>query len=415
MAEYIALELVDDPDALLEVGIGYLESSIDGFVARPGNVETVLLEANAQIAGEVVQQAAQVPPVAFAYAGEALFGIPAHDAQPASATATFTFAVDTPPAMVDAQSMLSVPHPSGNYIVFTTDDDVVAPEGGGVVTVGLTALEAGADANGAFGAAELVDTVDGVESIDVTTATGGVDAESDDDYLDRLVDALTILAPRPILPNDFAVMARQVPGVGRTVALDLYQPGTNDNIAADQPGGPLSVEGTPVNAGAGVSGVARCVTTVITADEGQPPSQALMHAAWLALDGAREVNFLAYVIAPRYTAVDVQAVVHPYPGYLPADVQAAAVTLLEQWLDPGSYGSQPSSTADVTQQWASDPYVRIFEAVDWLNRAEGVYYVKTVQVRLHGAGAWSNVDVLLPGVVPLPVVGDLTVTVDSTP
>lgn len=415
MADYQELLLVDDPDALIETAVSYMEASIDGFVARPGNVETVLIEANGQIAAEVVQQAATSPDVAFAWAGQTLYGLPPYDAVPATATATLTFAADTPAVLVAAQSMLGVPHPSGDVIVFTTDDDVVAPAGGGNVTVGVTALEAGANANGAFGASQLIDTVDGVSSVVVTTAAGGIDAESDADYLDRLADALTILAPRPILPNDFAVMARQVPGVGRSAALDLYQPGTNDNIAAGQPGGPLTVEGTPVLAGAGQTGVARCVTTVVTAEDGQPPTQTLMHSVWTTLDGAREVNFLAYVIAPRYTAVDVQATVHPYPGYTDADVSAAAAAMLAQWLDPNVFGAQPSSTNDVTDQWATDNTARIYEAVDWLNRADGVYYVKSVQLRKHGDVAWSNVDVVLPGVVPLPVAGDFTITVDHTP
>jgi hypothetical protein len=115
----------------------------------------------------------------------------------------------------------------------------------------------------------MLDVIDGVETVTMAAAaTGGTDEEEADDYLDRLADALSILAPRPILPQDFATLARQIPGVGRAVALDLYQPGTNDNIAAGQPGGPLTVEGTPVNAGAGITPVAKCVTVAITAEGG---------------------------------------------------------------------------------------------------------------------------------------------------
>jgi hypothetical protein len=413
MADYIELPLVDDPDALLETGVTYLEDALPGFVARPGNPETVLLEAQSQIAAEVVQQAEQVPPIAFAWAGEALFGIPPHAAVPATGTAVITFAVDTPASMVAAQSMLAVPHPSGTSMIFTTDTDVAAPAGGGDVPVGITALEAGQDANGAFGAGELVDSVEGVVALVVDAATsGGVDAEADEDYLDRLADALALLAPRPILPGDFAVMARQVPGVGRSAALDLYQPGTNDNITAGQPGGPLTVEGAPVAAGAGVTPVARCVTTIITGLDGQPPTQALMHEVWIELDGAREVNFLAYVIAPRYSVIDVQATVHAFPGYTAADVQAAAQATLGQWLDPANAGAQATSTGDAGDEWTVDPYVRIYEAIDWLNRAEGVYYVTSgsVQVRIAG-GAWTPNDLPLPGVAPLTMPGTFTITV----
>jgi hypothetical protein len=403
MADYVALPLVDDPDALLEIGVDYIEAAIDGFVARPGNVETVLLEAQSQIAAEVVQQAELVPPLAFAYLGQSLFGIPPQAAVPASSSATVTWAADTPASMIAAQSLLSVPHPSGASILFTFDADVVAIPGGGDVLVGMTALESGADANGAFGAGELVDVVDGVASVYVDGAGGGVDAETDEAYLDRLSSALTLLAPRPILPVDFATFALQTPGVGRAFAIDLYKPGTNDNIAAGQPGGPLNVEGAPVSAGAGVSPVERCVTTVITASAGQPPTQALMNSTWLALDGAREVNFLAYVIAPRYTTIDVRATVKAFPGYTPADVKASAQAMLKRWLDPGYFGTAGTS-GDV---WASDTFARIYEAVDYLNRADGVYYVVSVQLRVAG-GAWSSNDVALPGVAALPLAGDLT-------
>jgi hypothetical protein len=411
MADYIELPLVDDPDALTEIGVDYLEGAIAGFVARPGSVETVLLEANGQISAEVVQQAALVAPIVFAYAGQALFGIPPHAAVPATATATVTFAPDTPAVLVAAQSMLAVPHPSGSSVVFTTDQDVAAPEGGGDVLVGVTALEAGAAANGAFGPAEFIDVLDGVAGVVVGTAAGGVDPESDEDYLDRLADGLTLLAPRPILPNDFAVFARQVPGVGRSLAIDLYQPGTNDNVPAGQPGGPLTVEGAPVLAGAGASNVARCVATAVTGEAGQPPTQALMHTVWLELDGAREVNFLAYVIPPHYTTIEVKATVHAYPGYLPADVQAAAMAMLDTWLDPGMWGTQPSSTAESGDQWANNTVARVYEAVDWLNRADGVYYVEgAVQLRVAG-GAWGGVDVPLTGVAPLPLSGTHEITV----
>jgi hypothetical protein len=402
MADYVELALVDDPDALLEVGVDYMEGAIPGFVARPGNVETVLLEANSQIAAEVVQQAEQVPPLAFAWAGESLFGIPPYAAVPATSSAAVTFAVDTPAGMIPAQAMLSVPHPSGESMIFTFDADVASPAGGGVVNVGVTALEAGENANGAFGAAELIDVIDGVLGVVVASAAaGGVDAESSDAYLDRLSDALTLLAPRPILPNDFAVMARQVVGIERSMALDLYQPGTDDNLTAPE-GGPLTVEGTPVLAGAGVSPVARCVTTVVTGPDGLPPTQDAMHRAWALLDARREVNFLAYVIAPTYTTIDVQAVLHRYPGYADADVQSAAQAMLEQWLSPSTFGA--STLGDV---WATDNVVRIYEAIDYLNRADGVHYVVSVKLRVAG-GAWSSTDVALSGVAALPLPGDFS-------
>jgi Baseplate J-like protein len=405
MAEYIELPLTADATALSDLGKDYLAEAISGWTARPGNVESVLLEADGQIGAEIVDQVAQVPPVIFAYFGQWLLGIGLREATPATATVTLTFdagAVVTVPE----GTLLAAPNPDGESYVFQTDVEVRSDTAPFTTTV--TALEPGEAANGCQGACELIDVVEDVASVSMTVvASGGADEEDADDYLDRLADALTILAPRPILPGDFATMALQVSGVGRAVAIDLYQPGTNDNIAAGQPGGPLAVEGTPVNTGAGLTNVARCVSVAITAEDGHAPTQALMHTTWLTLDAAREVNFLAYVIPPTYTTVEVTATVVPFPGYVYADVQAAAVEMVETWLDPLSWGSQAVGEA---QGWTRETTARIYEAVDFISRADGVNYVKTVQLRAVG-GVFASNDLVLPGVAPLPLTDATHITI----
>lgn len=401
MADYIELPLIDDPDALLELGVEYLEDAVPGLQARPGNPETVLLEANSQIAAEVVAQAAQVPPIAFAYAGQSLYGIALREAVPATAVATISFAVDVSALTVAAESMLAVPHPSGEPIIVTTDADLIAPAGGGDLAVNVTALDAGAAANGARGASELIEVIDGVEAIDVTELVGGVDEESDEDYLNRLADALTLLAPRPILPGDFAVLARQVEGVGRATALDLYQPGVNDG-----PPGPV---GTPLASNPnGATNQPRCVTVAITDEAGQAPTLALMQQVWAELDARREVNFLEFVIAPHYVTIDVRATVKAYPGRTLADVQQAVEAVIAAWLDPANFGAPTTEATD----WIADDRVRWSEAIDYLNRADGVAYVVSAEIRKSG-GAYGTTDVLIGGVVGLPRAGIIEITVQA--
>lgn len=406
MAEYVDLDLTVDTDALANIGLQYLEDAIAGWTARPGNIETVLIEADSQIAAEVLDQASQVAPAVYATIGETIYGIPRQPATPAVATATFTFATDTPPVMVDANSQLIVPNPSGEGQVFLTDTDVNAPAGGGQISVGVTAQEPGAAGNGSFGQADLVTDVDGVDTVVVTEAQGGADEEDIDDYLDRLTNALTLLAPRPILPNDFAVLALQVPGVGRALAIDLYMP-----AASESPVGDTNVpEYDPV----GKTNVPRCVTVAITAQNATAPDAALKQKVYETLDAQREVNFLTYVIGAAYTAIDVQATVTAYPGFTPADVKQAAEAMLQAWLDPNQWGTMPG--AGQTIDWARDTKARIYEAVDYLNRANGVFYVETVQLRGYPVGgtpgAWQSTDVTLPGTAPLPVPGS-TITVTA--
>lgn len=405
MATYIDLPLVTDSDALLQTGVDYMETALDGFQARPGNVETVLLEAASQILAEVVQQAAQVDPVIFAYLGGSLVGVPIRDATSATGTATITWAPDTPAVMLDAFSQLAVPHPSGDAVLFETDADVVAIAGGGESTVGITAAEPGVGGNGAFGTAELINVTDGVASVLVTVpSSGGTDPEDPDAYLDRLADAFTILAPRPILPGDHATLVRQLAGVGRTLAIDLLLPGT-----ADAPGAirdPLEPQPPPA---ASVPNTPRCTTVAITAADGTAPSPTLMQQAWALLNGAREVNFLNYVVAPTYTVVGVQATLTAWPGYARQDAHDQAAQQLTAWLDSGRWGTSGSTDAS---EWAVQPKVRISEAIDWLNRAAAVNWVDMATVKLKAdAGAWQAADLTLPGIAPLPQLGEVDLTV----
>ena len=64
-----------------------------------------------------------------------------------------------------------------------------------------------------------------VASISPTTTTsGGADPETTTQYLNRLSDQLQLLAPRPILPPDFAAMAQSVDGVYRATAFGGVDP-----------------------------------------------------------------------------------------------------------------------------------------------------------------------------------------------
>jgi hypothetical protein len=156
-----------------------------------------------------------------------------------------------------------------------------------------------------------------------------------------------------------------------------------------------------------VSAVPRCVTVAITDDAGLAPSVTLMQDVWDELDARREVNFLAYVIAAKYQTIDVQATVKQYPGRSAADVQAACIAVVQAWLNPATFG-EPSTGA--TTDWVGDNVVRYTELIDWLNRADGVSYVTTAQLRKAG-GAFGTADIAITGAVALPLVGSIDITV----
>ena len=403
--EYDDLDLILDAGTLAQTGIDHLETQLPGWIASPANIETLLLEGSGQIASELADAASSAPPEAMSFIGQTIYNVPIQQGIEAMGNATLTFSPTTPALTIPEGTELTVPSPSGEDILFLTDRDISAAAGGGSFDLMVIASEAGIDGNGCFGEADLVEVIDGLESFIVETTDGGADPELPEDYLNRLTQLLVTLAPRPIVPRDFAVMASLVPGVGRVSVIDLYQPGTSDNVA------PLTVEGTPLPAGAGVANTPRCCSVIVTAEDGSAPTQALMHAVWVALDAQREVNFLEYVVPPKYTTIDLQATVVAYPNFNAVDAKANAEASVREWLSPLGWG-QPGGLAD-DPLFVTDTKVRIYEAIDYLNRGGGVWYVKTVQTRIAG-GSYAGTDLTLPGIAPLPLPGSITVTVDPS-
>ena len=405
-AGYIQLELMLDVDSLTLTGIEFMESAFDEWERNPGNPDTIMIEGSGQMAGEVYDQASQMAPEAMMQIGTTIYNIPMEEGTEATAEATFTFDETAQPGLIDAGTPLGVPHPSGESVLFTTDDDVVISISGSATT-GVTADQAGSAANGSFGAAELIDPVEGLDTITVTEAEDGTDPETAQEYLDRLSTTLTTLTPRPILPQDHAILvANNVPGVGRATAIDLLCPGTTSEPAAIRDpnevayfAGKTPSQSPPVN---NLTNEPRCTTVAITPDGGGVPSHQLMLDAWTYLDANREVNFLNYVIPPTYTTIEVKGEVHPYPGFTPADAIASATQMIEIWLDPNNFGSNPGSPTG--QEWANDTIIRHDEAVDFMNRGAAVWWTRNVQLRKQGDATWSDGDIALTGVAPLPKV-----------
>lgn len=383
MAEYIDPPITTEPDDLAEEAFAYLEDAIPGWLPAPGNLDTWLVEANAQLAGELMDVASAVPTSIFRYYGETVLGLPPNEAQSATGITTWT-ANDAAGYTIEAGTLVGIAAAGDDLVPFEVQSQTIIPPGATqAVGVIVVAVDPGTDANGLTAAPEIIDPLDWVASIVLTgspaATTGGVDEESDADYLDRLSELLTLLAPRPILPNDFAVMARTVAGVGRATAIDLYNPGP------------------PV-----ATNVPRCVTVVVVGDDGNPVSATVKANVDALLQSEREVNFLVFVIDPTYTTIDVAFTFTVYPGYTPATVEAAAEAAVTDYLSPENFGRPPYG--DDPGAWIADTKVRYLEVAEVINRVEGVWYVATLTVN------GGTVDVALVGPGPLPRPG----TVDGT-
>lgn len=233
MAEFIDVPIVTDPAALEQLAYDALQSAFPGFAPADGNLDTIQIQALARIASVVANLASAVPKSIARFIGP-LLGISPINATTASVTSTWTM-VDNTGHTIAAGTLVGIPDAAGNLVPFTTLADVVVAPGatatadGAVTLVAVTPGSAGSGLGAALAAVTKIDELEAVSSVVLTAATtGGVDAEDDNTYLNRFATQAQLLAPRPILPADFAALLESIPGIERALAMDGYIPAVNE-------------------------------------------------------------------------------------------------------------------------------------------------------------------------------------------
>jgi hypothetical protein len=295
--------------------------------------------------------------------------------------------------------------------VFLTDRDLPAIQGGGTSTCNLIARDVGIASNNSFGDCQMIDEVEGIQSIVAQTAINGQDDETAEEYLDRLTIIISLLAPRPILPEDHAAMASTVQGVGRVSVLNLYYPGTDlqDNGQAIGDYALWTPQPPPA---APQTDVPRCTTVAIMGEDFTEPTDALMQEVYELLDANREVNFLNFVMKPTYVDVDLRAVVTPFPNRTKQEAIDGSKQMVEEWLSAENYGIMPGGTKE--EGWATDTTLRLYEAVDYLNRGPATWYVEDVEMKFTSEDdtQWraADIDISNAGPFPVPVLVNIFLT-----
>ena len=389
---YIDVPVDTDPVDLAEDAYAYLEEQVPGWLPSPGNLEAWLIEALAQMAGELRALTALVPESIFAYYGDSVLGLPPYEATPATGLTTWT-AINNAGYTIDAGTLIAVTPPASlDSYAFAVVADHVIPNGQTIASaVEVQAVEPGAAGSGITGAVETLDQLDFIASVTLDSATsGGADAETPEEYLNRLSDLLTLLTPRPILPPDFSLLVqRQIPGIARATTIDLYNASTQ---TGNQP---------------------RCCTVVPVDSAGNPVSSTIKNQALSLLQSAREVNFLVFVADPTYTTIDVAFTVVAYPGNLAADVVARVNAAITSYLQPYNWGVPPYGDTS-GRSWINDTTVRYLELAQVVNAVEGVHYVTSLTFAKAGQTK-GTADVVMTGIAPLPRPGAIsgTATVEA--
>lgn len=378
MAEYVNAPIPVDADELEEQSYDAIRTQFPDWEASEGNLDVRIIKAFATIVATIGEDATDVTDTIFRYFGAELAGLPPIDATAATGATEWTL-IDTDGHTIPAGTVIGVDN-GEQLIEFQTVSDAVISSGDSTATgVDVVAVEAGEDGNDLTGDCTLIDPLDYVDTVTLTSSTsGGTEEESDDDYLNRLTELLRLLTPRPILPDDFAVLAKNVAGVGRATAINGYNPAdsTYDNE--------------------------RMITVAVADEDGAALSNPVKTAVDQYLSEQREVNFVVNVIDPTYNTIDVTFTAVAWSTADPATVETDAEAAVADYLSPATWGRSQEGNEG---EWNNRTVIRYLELAAVLDNVSGLDYV--TGLTLEGGTA----DVTMTGVAPLPQPGTISGTV----
>lgn len=226
--EEIGVEI--DPNVLAQQGFDMMAAAFPGWEPVEGAPETMLIEIGARFAADAGYLLTTWAETLFRFFGESLHNIAQSEATAATALSTWT-AKDNTGYTIEAGTEVQLQNAAGEWVALAVVDEVIIPAASTATTAGeveLQAVESGESGNGLSGAAESIEALSWLDSIAlVGSSSGGAEAEDDEVYLGRLRRRLQLMAPRPIKPDDFAVLALDVTGIYRATAIDNYNPEHN--------------------------------------------------------------------------------------------------------------------------------------------------------------------------------------------
>lgn len=387
MADYfLEVSIESDAQTLADQAVERLTDQWLDWVPNDADLEVVMIEALAGMAQNAAETAARVPGAIFRAFGTELLRVAYETGQPALGALTFSL-LTTDGHIIPAGTEVEV-----DGMAFATDDDVLVPAGQNVATgVPATAMGEGTVGNDLTGVVvELITALAFVEMVTLVGPTaGGMDAEDDPDYEDRLSRQLELQATTLVTTRDFELMAKADPDVGRVLA-------KHDG--------------------------ARRVEVTLTDIAGESVAQVVKDRLVARYAEYRMVNTTVTMVDPTYTTVGVTWTVQAYPGFDAVDLKARINAMLADFLSPGTYGRPkviietfaevaPEGGSSGPDSWLNEPLVRVYKLVDLIGDVDGVDYVASITISSPTAVADASGNLPLAGSTPLPRPGVMTGTV----
>lgn len=387
MADLDYTELIPEDTTPEEIEDGIYEriqTQFPDWEPSDGQLEVWMIKGISLAVSQLYEVTTDVAAEIFAYFGETIVNVPRNEAFAATADSTWTLTGGA--NTVPEGTLVAIPD-GLETVTFQTVEEV---SGTSPLTIPLRAVEGGASANDLDGTPTLIDTLTFVSNITLNAPTaGGVDEETMDEYLPRLVETLQMMSPRPILPRHFEVLARQY-GAYRAVAYTGLDPvgGTTGN-SLHMAVAVMDENGDALDAGTSTAfGTKNFIKAQIEAQ--------LME------------NSIIHIFDATYTAIDVTSKIVSLPEYDHAQVIAAVEAALTDYFTPINWGRR-EGTGQVPTTWVNTTTVRYLEIAEQINRVPGVDYVDTLTFRKSG-GTLGTSNVTIDGYVPLTEPGTFTIT-----
>lgn len=373
MAVFVDLDLpVDYRDAYARL-LAAWATRFGGISLSEARPLEAALEAVAHADAENAQFGQRIHAAAFDTYGRRLLGVTRIAGAPAQLQSTWTMR-DTAGYTIAADTVAVVYAVTGSDLaVFRPTQDIVIPAGTVQATdITLICDQPGAHRNGLAPATLKLGVADArIDSVASTTTTvGGVDAETDVSWLNRLAAEAQLPSRNAIVEADLPTVARRIDEVWRAKAIGRYDAATG---TADSPG-----HGTIVP---------------VTVD-GQPVTQTAKDALIAEVTGndTHLANAVLHVIDPTYVPVAVDYTATVETGHDPAAVNAAGIAALTAALEPAGFAGGHAEPP----RWDPITTIRRHDLIGVLYDVPGLAHVDTLT--LDGA---SN-DITLTGVADLP-------------
>jgi len=383
MAEgFINIEIESDPDVLRRTVYERIQEQFPEWNPAKAVLDKWIIDGCALIGADLGDIAGVVPGEILRQFGETIYKVPALLAEPAVGKITIVVQDNKGYPTIKAGTQMMFTKPDGNKAAFRTQANVEVPVGvTEIKEVSIESIEPGADQNQLAEDPQLLDSVSYIKELIQTSAntSGGRDAETPEEYLDRLTVELELLSTAPILPSDYEKLSRRV-GMYRAVAIDGWDPITEEDEQE------------------------RMVSVAAVDEEGEAWTEKKKEEYKAEAESKREVNFIVHVIDPDYNPIKVKVKARGLPGFSEEQIQEQIEIALENFLAKRNW----ANTRGEPRTWRQNTVVRYFDVVALIENVQAVDYIELLEVGKEG-GAFGKVDIALEGKAALTEPGVLTV------